>query len=91
LKNAEYKDLSVDIGIWMTLNATVTVTNVTLLVLFNDRLEFIIVEAEMLETRRKRSNFDSNRAIKFGTYSRTLGGILKVSSYSTKAQESADV
>ena len=75
----------------MTLNATVIVMNVTLLVLFNDRLEFIVVEAEMLETRRKRSNFDLNGAIKFNTYSRILGGILRVPSYSIKAQELENV
>ena len=69
----------------MTLNATVIVTNVTLLVPFKGRLEFIVVEAKRLETRRKRSNFDLNGVTKFGTYSRILGGILRVPSYSIKA------
>jgi hypothetical protein len=53
-----YRALSVATGAKMTLNVIGIATNVISLVGCNDRLEFIVVVAEMLEMLLKRYNFN---------------------------------
>jgi hypothetical protein len=55
------------------------------LVAFNDVREFIVDAAKLLEICHKSSNFDSNGAIRFGTYLRTLDGISRVGYFYTGA------
>jgi hypothetical protein len=59
-------------------------------VAYNDKPEFIVVVAKRLEICLKRYNFDLSGAIKFGMYSRIMGGISRVSYTSTLAQALGD-
>jgi hypothetical protein len=79
----EFGHLSVDISVYLNLKTTDLVMSVISPILFNNKPEFIIIVAERLKICLKRYNFGLSGVIKFGTYLRILGGILRVGYTST--------
>ena len=54
------RDLNIDINIYITLNAINIAVNPILLVIYNDRLKFIVVAAQKREMHPQRFNFESD-------------------------------